>query len=55
MLALLFSTSWMAFVYCCARFVVYVWSRSLAKCITTYWGTIIIELPNGVTTLAGIV
>jgi hypothetical protein len=44
-----------AFVYCCARFVMYVWSQSLAKCITIYWGMTIIELPNDIAMVANIV
>jgi hypothetical protein len=53
--ALLFSTSRTTFVYCCARSAMYVWSRSLARCTTTYLGTIIIELPNEVATVANVV
>jgi len=45
----------MAFVSCCAGFVMYVWSQSLAKCITTYWGTTIVELPNDIAMAANIV
>jgi hypothetical protein len=32
----------------------YVWSRSLTKCIITYWGMTIIELSNDITMVANI-
>jgi hypothetical protein len=53
--ASLFLTSRTTFVCCCARSVTYVWSQSLARCTTTYFGMMIVELPNVVAMVADVV